>query len=670
MRGLCGPRSFSTFGHQTNLMKRLIVPAFVTLCVVLFLAPILLDSCIEQEDQGGPVPSRQAYGISAPIGSLQYLYVDVASRYGVTAQDGMKRVSDKYATGQDTLATSLNWAWKRWRVEGMPYATFRSTFLGAAIIKDVAWNQAAAGEIASGYQNPFSFADFSRTHGKWKINRTTPLPRGGLIGSSSFGYWDGQTDQVFATTEFEMVDADWWPAGPVAERRMFETPNSSLSTPDNGSYNESMRVENFRMTGPAIYGDGINRIGMFVRRGGECFYGNQLQANHFTNGIVFNGGVPVTLGTVTAFMNEKCGVGLYGCWGMTFAFQTISGDQNGELLGSHPGYGDEAGGRISGQLLKDEDGLHAETARSPYRWQTALYLEGQYTATIGVISTARGFITQDAMILLNPKLKNGTPQGSVLNVGSAIGFNYRTVVHNLATGERIASPGDYQGFSLRHYANGNRYVLNDQVVTPTGCNCPPLGGIKGSGNYNYTACTPVKSGGTVTPPTGSWSCPDWSTVPCVDGKQSRTCTCSGTCTDPKPAESQTCTVTPPPVTMTATASVNNVPAELAKITDGNAGTLWLAGTSMAVGQWLQVDYGATASRSSVSFDIGTGYLNSYPRTFDVQVSANGTTWTTTKAGAVGAYPTCSATFTATSCRYVRVVVRTANPNWLAIHTWR
>jgi hypothetical protein len=129
-------------------------------------------------------------------------------------------------------------------------------------------------------------------------------------------------------------------------------------------------------------------------------------------------------------------------------------------------------------------------------------------------------------------------------------------------------------------------------------------------------------------------------------------------------------VTPPTGTMTATASVNNVPAELAKITDGNANTFWLAGTSMAVGQWVQVDYGATASRSSVSFDIANGYTNSFPRTFDVQVSTNGTAWTTVKAGATGAYPTCSATFTATACRYVRVVVKTANPNWWGIAGWK
>jgi len=122
--------------------------------------------------------------------------------------------------------------------------------------------------------------------------------------------------------------------------------------------------------------------------------------------------------------------------------------------------------------------------------------------------------------------------------------------------------------------------------------------------------------------------------------------------------------------MTATASVNNVPAELAKITDGNPNTAWLAGTSMVSGQWVQVDYGATASRSSVSFDIANGYTNSYPRTFDVQVSTNGTAWTTVKAGATGAYPTCTATFTATACRFVRVVCKTANANWFCVSSWR
>lgn len=129
-------------------------------------------------------------------------------------------------------------------------------------------------------------------------------------------------------------------------------------------------------------------------------------------------------------------------------------------------------------------------------------------------------------------------------------------------------------------------------------------------------------------------------------------------------------VTPPTGSMAAKASVNNVAADLALMFDGSANTAWLGKASMTVGQWVQVDYGATASRSSISFDIANGYLNSYPRTFDVQTSTDGTTWATAKAGVVGTYPTCTTTFTATSCRFIRMTVKTGNPNWLGIAAWR
>lgn len=129
-------------------------------------------------------------------------------------------------------------------------------------------------------------------------------------------------------------------------------------------------------------------------------------------------------------------------------------------------------------------------------------------------------------------------------------------------------------------------------------------------------------------------------------------------------------ITPPPAGMVAKASVNNVAAELAKITDSSASTFWLSGTSMAPGQWVQVDYGAVASRSGLSFDIAPGYLNSYPPKFDVSVSSDGNTWTTTRTDVAGGYPTCAATFTATSCRYIRMTCKATNSNWLGIAAWR
>ena len=606
----------------------------------------------------------------------QNLFVKVGATYGVSAADDNKRVSDKFVTGSDTLNTGLYWAWQRWKAEGMPYATFRSRYLGCAIAKDIAWRYEAASNIKSGYQNTFAFADWTDASGHWYANATMQIPRGGMAGQGSFGHYDDtNTSQIFATCEFEMTE-DWWPANQT-ERRLFETPNSSLGTPDAGSYNESFRIEGIRLQGPAIYGDGINRIGMFIRRPGECSYMNQVFAYQFQTGIMVVGGVPFTFGTLSAFFNERHGFAFMGTWGATISGQTLSGDDNGELLGIHPGYGDEAGGIINIGLLKNEAGIHAEGAGNPYRAHTVLYAEGQYTINIGVAAVSRNWITTDAAYIVNPRLTNGTPQNSVLRVGPTKGFNFRTALQNLAASTRYAMPGDYQGFTFDHYAQGDRMILNGVTVAGTSCPCPPLGFFRGNGTFDYVNCLPARTGTVTPPPTCSWVLGTEVCQPCSAGVQScRTpyvkspAGCSTTTAQPGDQVTVKTCGTPPVGTMTATASLNNVPAELAKITDGNANTFWMAGASMAVGQWVTVDYGTTASRSSISFDIANGYLNSYPRTFDIQTSNDGTTWTTRKTGAVGAYPTCTATFTAVSCRYVRMTVKTGNQNWLAIHTWR
>lgn len=606
----------------------------------------------------------------------QNLFVKVGQTYGVSAADDSKRVSDKYAAGADTLPSGLYWAWQRWKAEGMPYATFRSRYLGCAIAKDIAWRYEAASNIKSGYQNTYAFADWTDASGHWYANATMQIPRGGMLGAGSFGFYDDTTvPDIFATCEFEMTE-DWWPANQT-ERRLFETPNSSLGTPDAGSYNESFFIKGFRLTGPAIFGDGVNRIGMFIRRAGECSYMTQVFAYQFQTGIMVVGGVPFTFGTLSAFFNERHGFAFMGTWGATITGQTLSGDDNGELLGIHPGYGDEAGGIIKVSLLKNEAGIHGEGPGNPYRKHTVIYAEGQYSITIGEVAISRNWIVTDAAFIVNPKLTNGTPQISKLRVLGMKGYHYRTLLQNLATGLRWAAPENGPNLipatSFVHTAVGDRMCIDDQHFdTPgTPCNCPPLGFLRGgSGAFDYLNCTPSNGGGT-TPPPGTWTCTQWSA--CNNGTHTRTCTCSGTCTTAKPAESQSCTVTPPPPTMTATASVNNVPAELAKITDGNAGTAWLGKVAMKPGDWILIDYGTVATRSSIAFDIATGYFNGFPGTFEVYVSTNGTSFGNPVKTATGKYPTCEATFTPVSCRYVKMVVKTVNPagsNWLAISAWR
>lgn len=605
----------------------------------------------------------------------QNLFVKVGATYGVSAADDNKRVSDKYAAGQDTLPTGLYWAWQRWKVEGMPYATFRTRYLGCAIAKDIAWKYEAPDNIKKGYQNTFAFADWTDASGHWYANATMQIPRGGMLGQGSFGYWDdGQTSQIFATCEFEMTE-DWWPANQT-ERRLFEAPNGSLSTPDNGSYNESFRIEGFRLQGPAIYGDGIIRIGIFIRRPGECSYMNQVNVSSFQYGILIAGSVPFTFGTLTAFWNEIAGVALMGGWGSTFVGQCISGDSNGELFGSRAGYGDEGGGIIKVDLLKHEEGILEESAEAPYRGGNAVYIEGQYAATFGAINFSNKFVTADAMVVINPRTKVGDMQRSTLNVCGAKGFGYRTLIHNVATGERVECPADYAASIFRHYAYGNRYVVDDQVVTPTTCRCPPLGFYRGNGPFDYVACTPARVGGVVVPPPNQTPCTGWYTGPwignCNNGTEDRFVYelpqgCTGTPPGTRPPAQRPCTpaptiaITSSPAKMEGSDGNPPVLRPLGAAVDGNTSNYWLSGRAMAIGQYVIMDLGTARSVKSVTFPIPPGYLNSYPRRFDV-ATATGTQFTNRATGVVGGAVS-TATWGAVNARYIRITVREANPNW-------
>src|SRR3954454_18480483 len=99
-------------------------------------------------------------------------------------------------------------------------------------------------------------------------------------------------------------------------------------------------------------------------------------------------------------------------------------------------------------------------------------------------------------------------------------------------------------------------------------------------------------------------------------------------------------------TATASSTENaNTPAGAA--VDGNTGTRW--SSAFADPQWLQVDLGATATISSVSLNWEAAYAKS----FQIQTSANGSTWTTIYTTTTGAGGVQNLTVSGTG-RYVRL----------------
>lgn len=414
--------------------------------------------------------------------SAQKRSFNLGTDYGLTPADRSVLVGSKFTAGQDTV--KLPWAWKALKVQGMTYATFRKLTVTTAYLNDAAWANEAPGNIGR-FQNSYNFVEIPV--GAYEINATCPVPRRGIKGQSSYQYYGENS----VATEL-IMQSTWYAVNGQTERVMLTSPNWNDAT--NFSYNESATIENLALTGPHL-DDGVVRIGLALRKFGECTYVNQVRSDWFTYGFVASGGVPLTAGTLTAFHNVKGGFVALGSAGMTCNIATLSGDDNAELFGLHPGYGGPAGGIVNIGLLKIETAVTDE-ARGVWRGQVAAFLEGQFSVNIGVVSCASAFIKTDAMFVVNPSIPAYGPQGAQLTVGSVAHFGYSTALQNIQAGTRVAAPPQYQAFDIRWNAIGNTFVSTYPGLKATACGCKDrLGFIRGTtGSFDYVACTPVYPG--------------------------------------------------------------------------------------------------------------------------------------------------------------------------------
>jgi F5/8 type C domain len=93
---------------------------------------------------------------------------------------------------------------------------------------------------------------------------------------------------------------------------------------------------------------------------------------------------------------------------------------------------------------------------------------------------------------------------------------------------------------------------------------------------------------------------------------------------------------------------------------GNTASRWSTNEPQAPGQWFEVDMGTTQTFSAVSLDSGPTSDEDFPRTFEVEVSNDGTTWTEITAG-TGAAELVTVSFPQKSARYLRVFLTDSQP---------
>jgi hypothetical protein len=98
--------------------------------------------------------------------------------------------------------------------------------------------------------------------------------------------------------------------------------------------------------------------------------------------------------------------------------------------------------------------------------------------------------------------------------------------------------------------------------------------------------------------------------------------------------------------------------------DGNPASRWTSGTGQADGHWFRVDMGAPRTFDRIVLDSGTG--NDYARGYRVEVSSDGTTWTTLASGS-GSGQTIDIPLGVSTARYLRLVQTGTAGNWWSIH---
>ncbi len=103
--------------------------------------------------------------------------------------------------------------------------------------------------------------------------------------------------------------------------------------------------------------------------------------------------------------------------------------------------------------------------------------------------------------------------------------------------------------------------------------------------------------------------------------------------------------------------------EALRMIDNSLTTFWMDNASMTVNRSFTVDMKSSKAIKGIKFSPLAGYSNSWPRTFEVQTSGNGSTYTS-RGTFTGAFDS-KADFIATA-RYIKVICKTANSNYLNI----
>ena len=434
-------------------------------------------------------------------------------------------------------------------------------------------------------------------------------------------------------------------------------------------------------------------------------------------GVEVARGTPFTANCViSTFTNALGGVGIMDGQLGTFNFGTISGDDSPALVVFDSKYGRGAGGNVNIDLFKVESGK-----RVPNKGQIAIWQKAPCVGTIniGICQADQNDRFNDAAFVMKSR-----EWGQTLNVGGFVGWNLRTLVHDVTNQKRWATSAYHP--MVFTWASRNGGSLTDHVDNVSVPGTPViatdrLGMVPNNGVFDYANGTPgysITGDSVVVPPAPgapvidtfvatpgslaaagsvvlSWSTTNATAVTiagittplAVDGSVTvavtATSTYSLTATGPGGTTTRNLSVivsAAPPVVPGAnldrtgwsiqclTAGANPLPMDdgthLAGMAiDSDLNSWWHAGVSMQAGQKVIVDMKARKNTSGVSFAVPPGYNLDYPTKFTVRTRATATSAWVERAKDVSGGATSTALWATASVRFVEITCNFSRGSW-------
>ncbi|MFG6493711.1 discoidin domain-containing protein [Microbacterium sp. P03] len=125
-------------------------------------------------------------------------------------------------------------------------------------------------------------------------------------------------------------------------------------------------------------------------------------------------------------------------------------------------------------------------------------------------------------------------------------------------------------------------------------------------------------------------------------------------------------ITIDPTGWTATASTTAPDTTPTSGIDGINNTAWTSGHPQTGGEWYQIDMGTTHTVAMITLETAPWATTDYPRSFTIDTSTDGTTWTTTTTGTGYGYKR-PITIPPTTTRYIRITQTSTTTHWWNIN---